>query len=241
MSKPNYDKKSNPIDNQALNNSPVDNDTVLNTVQADSPRFVTPTHGGVDILKLLSELEGVVSNAHKVVGSVYYGSDEDKFHMTLMKIRANLPEQIKQASKLMRDSERLAEETNKQVEQVVKEAQKSATTEIERTRSEASRLKQDADKGAQTLLRRAEEDAESVLASARERAALMVSDTEIIQRAQIEAQELLQRAQAEAYSVQQGASDYAYEVLANLEGVLGKAMSVVENGRVSLEKPSSRR
>ncbi len=240
MSKPTYDKKSNDNPN-ALNNNPVDNDNGLNNAQTDAPRFVTPTHGGVDILKLLSELEDVVEKAHKIFGGVYYGFDEDKFHMTLMKIRANLPDQIKNASKLMRDSERLADETSKQAEQVVKEAQKSATTEIERTRSEASRLKQEADKSAKTTVKRAEEDAEGIITAARERAALMVSDTEIVQRAQIEAQELLQRAHAEAQSIQNGANDYAYEVLTNLEGVLGKATSVVQNGRVTLEKPPSRR
>ncbi len=230
MSKPDYDKKSNPIDNKALNNSPVDNDNGLNTAQASTPPYVTPTHGGVDVLQLLNELEELGGNARKIFGSVYYGFDEEKHRDTLMKIRANLPVQIKQASKTLQESKLKAEETKK-----------LATTDLESARSEASRLKQDADKRAETALRRAEEDAESILASARERAALMVSDTEIIQRAQIEAQEILQRAHAEAQSVQQGASDYAYEVLSNLEGALGKAMTVVGNGRAALEQPASRR
>lgn len=230
MSKPDYDKKSNPNNNKALNNDPVANDTGLTPAQAEPQRFVAPTHGGVDVLQLLAELEEVATSARKIFGSVYYGFDEEKHHTTLMKIRANLPIQLKQASKIMRESEQKAEETSK-----------LATTEMERTRAEATLLKQNTEKSAQTLVRRAEEDAEAILSAARERAASMVSDMEILQRAQIEAQEVIQRAHAEAQSVQQGANDYAYEVLTNLEGTLGKAMTVVGNGRAALEQPAPKR
>ena len=79
----------------------------------DAPRFVAPTHGGVDILKLLTELEDLVENTRKVPVRRLIGFDEDKFHMTIMKIRANLPEEMKRASKLARDQERIVEETRR--------------------------------------------------------------------------------------------------------------------------------
>ena len=88
------------------NGAVADNDTntkkpAANGSNADTPRFVAPTHGGVDILKLLTELEDLIENTPKKMGMMFR-FDEDKFHMTVMKIRANLPEEMKRASKLAR-------------------------------------------------------------------------------------------------------------------------------------------
>lgn len=243
MLKPASDKNSNELDNKTFNGTTSVNDTETTGASslADVPRFVAPTHGGVDILKLLSELEGVVDQSKRLPGGLMFRFDEDKFHMTIMKIRANLPEELKKASKLMHDSERIVEET-----------QKTAQTEIERTKSQASQIKQGAEREAQTvrvtaqseadrLRAQAKQEGEVLLDDARQKAALMVSDSEIVQRAQIEAQEVIRRAQIEAGRVQQGADDYAREVLGNLEGVLGKAIHVVQRGREVLEKPTPKR
>ena len=97
----------------------------------DAPRFVAPTHGGVDILKLLTELEDLIENTPKKMGMMFR-FDEDKFHMTVMKIRANLPEEMKRASKLARDSERIVEESREHADHIVEEARKNAMSEFER-------------------------------------------------------------------------------------------------------------
>lgn len=232
MLKPVSSKKSDGLDDKALNGRSSANDIENTSVSglADAPRFVTPTHGGVDILKLLSELEDVVEQTKRLPGGIMLRFDEDKFQMTIMKIRANLPEELKRASKLMRDSEKLVEE-----------AQKSATTEVERTQRELSLLKQGAEKDAGSIRSKAQMERDGILEQARQQAAQMVSDSEIVQRAQIEAQEVLRRAEGEARTIQQGADDYAREVLGNLENVLGKAVAVVQRGREVLEKPNPKR
>ncbi len=232
MLKPASSKKSEGLDNKALNGQSSVNDTENTSAStlADVPRFVTPTHGGVDILKLLSELEDVVERTKRLPAGLMFRFDEDKFHMTIMKIRANLPEELKRASKLMRDSEKLVEDT-----------QKSVMSETERAQKELSQLKQGAEKDVVSLRNKAQAEREGILDSARQQAAQMVSDSEIVQRAQIEAQEILRRAEGDARTVQLGADDYAREVLGNLEGVLGKAIVVVQRGREVLEKPTPKR
>ena len=235
---------------------------------ADTPRFIAPTHGGVDILKLLTELEDLIENTHHGPFGTLFKFDEDKFHMTIMKIRANLPEEMKRASKLARDSERIVEETRESAERVVEDARNSALTEMERAKLEANRLRDGSQTEATRLRETAQAEAnrlrevahaeivrnreaaqreaaqiqeegrkaaDEILAEARTNAAEMVSDSEIIRQAQQEARNIVARSDEEAQAVRNGADEYARDVLANLEGVLAKAVTQVQRGREMLE------
>ncbi len=224
---------------------------------ATVPRFVAPTHEGVDILKLLTELEDLVEGSPKMMGALLR-FDEDKFHMTIMKIRANLPEEMKRASKLARDSERIVEETRDNADRVVSEARRAALQELERGRAEATHLKeeareegrrqsaeaqteanrirQNADAEARQKLAEAQRNAAELIAEAEAQAAQLVSDSQIMQHAMAQAQELQARAEQEAAAVRRGSDDYAKDVLVNLENVLGKAVTQVQRGREMLER-----
>ncbi len=234
----------------------------------DVPRFVAPTHGGVDILKLLTELEDLVENTHHGPFGMLLKFDEDKFHMMIMKIRANLPEEMKRASKLARDSERIVEETRESAERVKENAQQSAITEMERAKLEVGRLRDNsmaevnrlretsqaeanklreaahaeivrnreaAQREATQIQEEGRKAAEELVAEARMQAADMLSDSEIIRQAQQEARNVVARAEQEADAVRNGADEYARDVLANLEGVLAKAVTQVQRGREMLE------
>ena len=226
-------------------------------VTPEVPRFVAPTHEGVDILKLLTELEDLVEGSPKMMGALLR-FDEDKFHMTVMKIRANLPEEMKRASKLARDSERIVEETRDNADRVVSEARRAALQELERGRAEATHLKEDAreesrrqnseaqtesnrvrqnaDAEARQKLTEAQRNAAELIAEAQAQAAQMVSDDQIVQQALVQAQDLKLRAEQEADAVRRGADDYARDVLTNLENVLGKTMTQIQRGRDMLER-----
>ncbi len=115
---------------------------VMPSRQGDQPRFVAPSLGGVDILKLLTELEDLVENTPRIMGAMLR-FDEDRFHMTVMKIRANLPEEMKRASKLAHDSERIVEETRENAERVVGDARKAALNEVSSAKSEAGRIREE--------------------------------------------------------------------------------------------------
>src|SRR5204862_872466 len=117
----------------------------------DTPRFIAPTHEGVDILKLLSELEDLVENTPHGPFGTLLRFNEDAFHMTIMKIRANLPEEMKRASKLARESERLAEETRDNADRVIGDARQAARAELERGRAEVAQSRLQAQEEARRL------------------------------------------------------------------------------------------
>ncbi len=223
----------------------------------DAPRFVAPPKESADIFRLLSELEDLVEKAPKKLGMMF-GFDEDRFHMTVLKIRANLPEEMKRASKLARESERIVEESRTHADQIIQETRKQAISELERSKQdltktreatqtelnalkksaqiESDRLKREAQREAERLVEEANARASQLVEEARLRAAELVTENVIVQEAQLQAQEQLSRAAQDASSVKNGADDYARDVLANLEGVLGKAIGQVQRGRELLEK-----
>lgn len=224
----------------------------------DSPRFVAPTHSGVDILKQLSELEDLVENTPKRLG-IMLRFDDEKFHYLIMKIRANLPEEMKKASKLARDMERIQEETRGNAERMLGEARDAALSQLESSKVEASRLRDEARAEMSKARAAAAEEAEKIRESARlevesiiagahaqaaqitnlaqAQAAQLVSDNEIVLQAQAQANDILDRADQESMGVRQGADDYARDVLTNLENTLGRAVVQIQRGRDMLNRP----
>lgn len=187
---------------------------------ADVPRFVAPTHGGVDILKLLTELEDQVESTRKGPFNSLIGFNEDKFHTTIMKIRANLPEEMKRASKLAREQEHLVEETRKNSERIKSDSHQAALVELERSKKEAAQLREQtrleteqlrgnangalkearaaAERESQHILEEAQAHCRQLVAEAHQQAKQLVDDNEILQQAQILAQDIQMRADAAA-------------------------------------------
>ncbi len=213
---------------------------------ADAPRFVAPTHSGVDILKLLSELEDLVENTPKRMG-VMFRFDDEKFHYLIMKIRANLPEEMKRASKLARDSERIVEESRESADRILVEAREAALTQLESGKVEAERLreesliemrrvKEEAEREAKRIEAKAQQAGEEYIEAARAQAMELVADSEILRQAEGHAEEIRARAGEEARAIRQGADDYARDVLVSLEAVLGKTVTQIQRGRELLER-----
>ncbi len=236
----NNDSEIRKLDNATGN--PPDNAIQTAVVRGtETPRFVAPTHSGVDILKLLTELEDLVENTPKRMGMMFRFNDE-KFHYLIMKIRANLPEEMKRASKLARDTERIVEESRENADRILAEAREAALSQFEGSKAEAMRLheaalaeirrmKEEAERGARQIEAEAQKAGEACLAEARAQAADLASEHEIAQQARLLADEIKADADAEARAIRQGADDYARDVLTNLEGVLGKAIVQIQHGR----------
>jgi cell division septum initiation protein DivIVA len=181
-------------------------------VAAEPPRFVPPTHGGVDILKLLTELEDMVENAkHVPMLKTIIGFDEDKFHMTVMKIRANLPEEMKRASKLARESERIVEEARDQASRLVEETRKAALLEFERGRAEATRARAEAQAEAQALREEAQTHAR------RMREESQAESASIQEAAHREAAEIQEAARAAADQILAEARTQAVQMVSDSE------------------------
>ncbi len=239
-----YEKKSQNPNSDSLQDASSEAEHSHAVVRGGSepPRFVAPTHGGVDILKLLTELEDQIENTRRGPFGTLIRFDEDRFHMAIMKIRANLPEEMKRASKLARDNERIVEESKDTADKVMFDAKKQAAVELEKSKADALRLKQDAQEQIDNMLRRADERAQQIVEEAeiasargmeiaRDRAEQLVSENAIVQQAQMAAQEMKFQTEEQAAELKRGSEDYAAEVLANLESVLHKAVLQVQYGR----------
>lgn len=189
-------------------------------LSGDTPRFVAPTHGGVDILKLLTELEELVEHTKRGPMGTLFRFDEDRFHMIVMKVRANLPEEMKRASKLARDSERLVEQTRESAEKYAEDARRQAQAEMERASREAQRLRDEAQEASTRLRETADREArqigdaarqtsdqtiaaanrsgEEIVDAARRHADELVAENEILRRAEADAEEMMHRSEAQA-------------------------------------------
>ncbi len=217
----------------------------------DAPRFVAPTHSGVDILKLLTELEDQVENTRKGPFNSLLGFDDDKFHMTIMKIRANLPEEMKRASKLAKDQERIVEETLAEAERIKEEARKAALLDVERgkkestalrdqgrqeaererleAQSEAKLLTAEANTAVDLARQAAEREAREVLTSAREHSRQIIDDARAQAVHLVSGHQIAQQAQAQAQDTQLRAEHEAQAVRRGADDYARDVLMNLEN------------
>ena len=176
--------------------------------------YIPPEVENVDIFRLLDQLEELPEKAKHLWPNILLGFDNEQFYYLVLKIRANLPDDMKKAQRLARDSER-----------IVDEARDAAVQQLESGRVEAGKV-----------LEEARAEANRIVEEARQQAAAMADRSEVVRMATAQAHEMLRRAETEASEIRKGADDYARDVLANLEVVMSRAMVTVQRGRETLEK-----
>jgi vacuolar-type H+-ATPase subunit H len=168
----------------------------------------------VDVFRLLDQLEELPEKATHLPLNTLVGFDHEQFYYLVLKIRANLPDDMKKAQRVARDSDR-----------IVEEARDAAVMQLDAGRAEANKVLDDA-RG----------EAARIVEQARQQANHMVDHTEVAKMATSQAHEILRRAETESSEIRKGADDYARDVLSNLEGVMSKAIVQVQRGREALEK-----
>ena len=132
----------------------------------------------IELNDLIDELEDVLAEGRRVPFSGRLLVDEDKLLDVIDRMRVAVPDEIKQARRVLGDQERLLGEANAKVQQALEEQGLLAAVEIERAR----------------LIEQAERDAVSIRAGADEYAAQVLGDLE-------------QRLQKLTSSVQNGLSE----------------------------------
>jgi cell division septum initiation protein DivIVA len=170
----------------------------------------------LDILRLLEQLDKMVLEEPKIWGPITWGLNHDDVKMQIAKIRASLPQELKQAVAKVRESER-----------IVDSAKEDAVQTIEQARREADRLLEDTKK-----------EVEKMIAEAQVRQERMVSESEIIKLAKAQADEIRNLADRDAVQLRRGAEKYALDILGQLENVTGKIIRSVEEGKAQLDRPS---
>lgn len=145
------------------------------------PSFLSSVSPQEDILRLLDDLEELADSATLFMGK-RWGLDDEEFHVLINKIRASLPDEVRRASRVMNDSDKMVasarEEANVITEQaaeeagrIVEEAKQMAarlvdTSEINKlAKSQAQEIMANAESNAREVKRGADEYAKEVLSA----------------------------------------------------------------------------
>lgn len=166
----------------------------------------------MDILRVLEQLENTVEKP-RTFGPFTFGYNREEILMQIAKVRASLPQEIKQASHTVRESER-----------IVGLARDDANMTLDQARKEAGRLVQEAQK-----------EADRILEQARIQQERMLAENEILKLAKTQSEELRQQTDREVKNMQRDADRYALEVLHRLERVVNNAATAIEKGKKDLE------
>jgi cell division septum initiation protein DivIVA len=164
---------------------------------------------------MLENLNDLIDKKPKYFGPLCWGLNRDEAAMQIAKIRASLPQEVKQAATVTRESER-----------IVESAREDANLTLEKALREGERL-----------LQEARTEAERLLEQARIEQQRLVADSEVLKIAKAQAEEVRNDATRDALQMRRGAEDYAHDLLTQLEGVIGKIMATVENGKQTI-RPS---
>ncbi len=95
--------------------------------------YFPPDSENVDVLKLLDQLDELPDQAWQLPFNTFVGFKKEQFDHLVLKIKANLPDEVKRANKIVRDGDRLVEK-----------AKDSANTEMQRSLAEAARITDEA-------------------------------------------------------------------------------------------------
>jgi len=144
------------------------------------PSFVSSGNDMDDILRLLDKLEDMAEDSIKVFGKMWLR--EEDFHVLINKIRASLPDEVRRASRVASDSDKIVlaareeadmikeqaiEESNRVVEEARQMASKLVdTSEINRmAKAQAQEIMANAENSAREIKRGADEYARDVLSA----------------------------------------------------------------------------
>lgn len=173
----------------------------------------------MDILRQLEDLKNMIDAPKEFLGLIF-GLDRDEIGMQISKIRASLPQELKNAASTMRESDRILEEARADATGILDSARKEAERIVAESRTEAERI------ATEGRLHQ-----ERVLAEAKLQQERMVSESEILKLSKAQSEEIRAAADRDALSMRRGAEKYTYDVLTQMESVLGKAMTAIERGK----------
>jgi len=200
----------------------------------------------MDIIKLLNELERLIEGQRTFVGMTIDFHPDDYLDIT-NKIRASLPEEVKRASRLTAESDKIVDGAREAAEQTLEDATVEADEIVRESRINAERMLREAEAQSNKMTLSAEatakqtvEDsrqrAEKMLADSHQQSEMMVSQSEVVRLATAQAREIVAAAEYETQSLRHGADEYAHGVMTDLEKQVGELMATIQRGRVKLDQ-----
>jgi cell division septum initiation protein DivIVA len=103
------------------------------------PSFLSSRSSQEDILKLLDRLEELAENTHSFFGRAW-GMNLEEFHMLTNKIRASLPEEVRRASRVTNDSDKIVSAAKEEAELTIEQAKEEAARVVNEARGMADKL-----------------------------------------------------------------------------------------------------
>ncbi len=170
----------------------------------------------MDILRMLEDLNELATVKPRSILGLTWGLDTEEIAMQIAKIRASLPQELKQAVAKVRESERIVDSAKEDAGVVLDNARKEAERVILEARKEADRL----------------------IEQGRLQQERMVAESEILKLAKSQGEEIRNASERDATQMRRGAEKYAYDILVQLEGVVGKVGTAIERGKQDLDRAS---
>lgn len=170
----------------------------------------------IDVLRLLDNLNSLAEKPRSFIG-LTVGYNRQEFQIQIDRIKGSLPRDVKDASNLLRETERVMEAADDEANRIIDQGRREAARAIEEATQEAGRI----------------------MEHARITQAQMISEAEVLKLAKAQAEELRRTAENEAAQLRREADRFAYDTLDNLEAVVSKVMSTVERGRAELDRPKA--
>ena len=103
------------------------------------PSFLNGQSSQEDILKLLDSLEELAENVHAFFGRAW-GLDLEEFHMLTNKIRASLPDEVRRASRVANDSDKIVSAAKEEADVIAEQAKEESARVVEEARQMAAKL-----------------------------------------------------------------------------------------------------
>ena len=187
----------------------------------------------IDVFRIIDELEQLVENGKgRLFGKVVI--DEEAFYVQTTKLRKALPDVIKQASDIVKKREDTLVHAENDANRMINEAQEEAQRLRSDARAQSERMIQNAREDNDRIIEDARREAERIEADAREHAEQLVSENTIMQRAQQAADEMHRQAIEESDELRQQAGQWSMARLQQLEAVLDRLQSGVQEGKQQL-------
>lgn len=125
------------------------------------PSYLSNLNPQEDLVALLKDLEDLADEPYAFMGRAW-GLNLEEFHMLTNKIRASLPDEVRRASRVANDSDKIVSAAKEDAEAITEQATREANRIIEEARQMAAKLVDTADvtrlakAQAQELISRAE-------------------------------------------------------------------------------------
>jgi cell division septum initiation protein DivIVA len=103
------------------------------------PSFLSAGNSHEDVLRLLDSLEDLADGTQSFLGRAW-GLDLEEFHMLTNKIRASLPDEVRRASRVANDSDKIVTAAREEAAMIVDQARREGDRVLEEARQMAAKL-----------------------------------------------------------------------------------------------------